>query len=204
MNQWVEQLYQQFTAMLGFEVVAVVLAIAYVVLAARKSIWCWPCAFVSTAIYTVIFWDVNLPFQVALNAYYVLMAVYGFMQWRTQFRSQDSADAAGFVSTRLTAQQHTLILSAILIATVLLAQVVMAYSNSLYVYTDAFVTVSSVITTVMVAHRKIENWLYWMVINTVASWLYWQVDLYLSSLLFVFYVGLSVYGWAQWKKQDAS
>lgn len=183
------------SAMLGLEVVAVVLAIGYVILAARKSIWCWPCAFVSTVLYTVIFWDVNLPFQVALNAYYVVMAVYGFWQWR-------APASDGFVAGTLSVQQHSLIMTGILITTVLLSQVVMAYSNTLHIYTDAFVTVASVVTTVMVAHRKIENWFYWMLINTVASWLYWQVGLYFTSLLFVFYVALSVYGWAQWRKQE--
>ncbi len=195
MPAFIDTLFAQMNAMLGLEVVAVVLAIGYVILAARKSIWCWPCAFVSTVLYTVIFWDVNLPFQVALNAYYVVMAVYGFWQWRTPAND-------GFVAGTLSAKQHSLIMTGILITTVLLSQVVMAYSNTLHIYTDAFVTVASVVTTIMVAHRKIENWFYWMLINTVASWLYWQVGLYLTSLLFMFYVVLSVYGWAQWRKQE--
>ena len=63
------------------EIVAVVLAIAYLVLAIRQSVWCWPCAFVSTGIYIVLFHEVALFMESALNAFYLAMAVYGFWVW---------------------------------------------------------------------------------------------------------------------------
>ena len=65
-----------------WEVPAVVLAILYLVLAARENIWCWGAAFVSTAIYIYVFFDVNLFLESALQIYYLAMAVYGWYQWR--------------------------------------------------------------------------------------------------------------------------
>ena len=66
----------------GWEACAVVLAIAYLLLAAKENIYCWYCALLSTAIYTSLFWDVNLLMESALNIYYMIMAVYGWHQWR--------------------------------------------------------------------------------------------------------------------------
>ena len=68
--------------MSGWEGLAVVLAIAYLLLAMRESILCWVCAFASTAIYTVLFWNVSLVMESALNVYYMAMAVYGWYQWQ--------------------------------------------------------------------------------------------------------------------------
>ena len=66
-----------------WEAGAVSLAIAYLLLATRENIICWYCAFVSTAIYTALFWQVSLLMESALNIYYMGMAVYGWHQWRS-------------------------------------------------------------------------------------------------------------------------
>ena len=60
---------------------AVVFAMAYLLLAVRENVLCWLFAFLSTAIYTVLFWDVSLLMESALNVYYMAMAVYGWHQW---------------------------------------------------------------------------------------------------------------------------
>ena len=81
MEQVLSQLVEQILATTLAEWLAVVLAIAYVLLAARQSAWCWLAALTSTAIYTWLFWQVALPFQSALNLFYMVMAVYGYWQW---------------------------------------------------------------------------------------------------------------------------
>ncbi|MFL2834452.1 MAG: nicotinamide mononucleotide transporter, partial [Alphaproteobacteria bacterium] len=66
---------------LFFEVTAVTFAIAYLFLAMRQSIACWYAAFLSTLIYTIIYWDVALYMESLLNIYYLFMAVYGWINW---------------------------------------------------------------------------------------------------------------------------
>ena len=57
-----------------------ILAIAYLLLILRQSVWGWACALVSTLIYTWLFWNVELVMESALNVYYMAMAVYGWME----------------------------------------------------------------------------------------------------------------------------
>ena len=64
------------------EWLAVVLAFAYLVLAARENIWCWACAFFSTALFIWLFHQGALISESLLNVFYLVMAVYGWHQWR--------------------------------------------------------------------------------------------------------------------------
>jgi len=68
-------------ALAPLEVIAVVAAIAYLVLAIRQNIWCWLGAGISTAIYIYLFFDARLYMESALNLFYFAMAIYGWSVW---------------------------------------------------------------------------------------------------------------------------
>ena len=67
--------------MTALEIIAVITAIGYLLLAIRENIWCWACAGMSTAIYVWLFIDARLYMESALNAFYFAMAVYGWFVW---------------------------------------------------------------------------------------------------------------------------
>ncbi|MGK0293590.1 MAG: nicotinamide mononucleotide transporter, partial [Porticoccaceae bacterium] len=67
-------------------------------------------------------------------------------------------------------------------------------------YLDSFTTWASVLTTVMVARKVLENWLYWIVINSVSIYLYIDRDLDQTAAMFTLYLVLSVLGYVVWKK----
>ena len=71
----------QARALAPLEVIAVVAAIAYLVLAIRQNIWCWLGAGISTAIYVYLFFDAKLYMESALNLFYFAMAIYGWFVW---------------------------------------------------------------------------------------------------------------------------
>ena len=184
------------------EWVAVVLALGYVLLAAKQNSWCWACAFVSTGIYTWLFWQVTLPFQAALNLFYMAMAGYGYYQW-----SKDSTADGQVKPVRSWALWvHCLIVPAMLLLAWALAQVAGSQFISDYLLLDASINLLSVVTTFMVAHKILQNWVYWFFINLASAYLYLQVGYALSACLFLGYVGFSIFGYyqwfSQWKAQD--
>ncbi|MDX2416063.1 MAG: nicotinamide mononucleotide transporter, partial [Xanthomonadales bacterium] len=75
MENWLQTIQTAAQSMSLMEVTAVVFAMAYLLLAVRENVLCWLFAFLSTAIYTVLFWDVSLLMESALNVYYMAMAV---------------------------------------------------------------------------------------------------------------------------------
>ncbi|MGB5487099.1 MAG: nicotinamide mononucleotide transporter family protein, partial [Lysobacterales bacterium] len=95
-------------SMSPWEAVAVIFAIAYLLLAVRENILCWLFALLSTAIYTILFWDVSLLMESALNVYDMAMAVYGWQQWtRGGSNGGDEPHALGIQS--LSVRQHVLV-----------------------------------------------------------------------------------------------
>lgn len=68
-------LLQAAQAMSAWEAIAVALGVTYLLLAVRENLWCWYAAFISTSIFLVLFWNVNLLMESALQVYYLVMAV---------------------------------------------------------------------------------------------------------------------------------
>jgi len=180
-------------AMSGWELTAVLLSLAYLILAVRQNPLCWYAAFASTAIYTVLFWQVALLMESALNIYYLLMAVYGYRCWRAGAAEQESRPISCWRP-----RQHLLALSAIALLTLLSGRLLTDYTGAAMPYLDAFTSWAAVITTWMVARKVLENWLYWLVINAVSVYLFIDRGLLLTAGLFALYEVLAVIGFWQW------
>ncbi|MEM6817266.1 MAG: nicotinamide riboside transporter PnuC [Pseudomonadota bacterium] len=190
----------QLVATSRLEVVAVVLAIAYLTFAIRESIWCWPCALVSTAIYIYLFYDVALLSESALNVFYLLMAIYGWWQWQ----QGTSAQPNRLPISRLAWQWHAgaIVLIALLVA-VTGWQMGERFGAD-FAYLDAATSWTAVWATWLTARKVLENWYYWLVIDTVSIGLYAVKGLALTALLFCIYVVLIFFGIRTWQQSLAS
>lgn len=187
-------IWQSFLALSGWEVIATILGITYVILAAKESIWCWPAALVCTLIYTVLFWEGQLPMQALLNVYYMGMAVYGWQLWRTNNQTNEVL----VISTR-PGRFHIGFIASGVILTVITAYYLEQVIGSKLPYLDAFVTVFSVMNTVLMARKVLESWLYWIVINSAAIALYLQTGFYVTIVMFTVYLVLAIYGYKSWR-----
>ncbi|MDG1164971.1 MAG: nicotinamide riboside transporter PnuC [Porticoccaceae bacterium] len=180
---------------INLETVAVALAVAYLVLAMKESILCWYCAFFSTAIYVWIFGDVSLYMESALNIYYMAMAVYGYYQWQRGGITQE-----GVAICRWSAIQHAQIVSLIVLASFVSGYFLSVSTDAKLPYLDSFTSWASVVTTLMVARKVLENWIYWMVINSVSIFLFIDRELYQTAAMLTLYLALSVIGYFAWRK----
>ncbi|WP_376694834.1 nicotinamide riboside transporter PnuC [Wenzhouxiangella sp. EGI_FJ10305] len=194
-ESWLEQIAERWAAMSGWELAAVVLAVAYLLLAVRQNRLCWIAAFVSTAIFTVLFWNVQLLMQSALNGYYMIMAVYGWWNWR---HGQGSDGALPI--TRWPLSRHALALGVIAACALVSGYLLTRYSQAAWPWLDSFVTWGAVVTTFMVARKVLENWSYWMVINSLAIFLFIDRGMQLTALLHATYLIISVFGWISWHR----
>ena len=180
-------------AMSPAEVVAVVLGIAYLVLAVRESLWCWPAALVSTGLFLLIFWRVGLLMESALQVYYLSMAVYGWWHWRHGGKHSDT-----LAISRWPLQRHAVVIGAVLLMAVASGLLLSRWTDAALPFLDSFTTWGSVVTTWMVARKILENWLYWLVIDSVSIYLYLDRGLLLTAALFCVYLVIVVLGFRQW------
>jgi nicotinamide mononucleotide transporter len=190
----ISTVFNALLAQSGWEWLAASLGILYVVLAAKESIWCWPAALVSTIIYTILFWEGQLPMQAVLNAYYMVMAVYGFILWQKQATTKDNL----YISIR-PLRFHLLFISTGIVLTGLIGLYLSSIPENRLPYLDAAVTVFSVMNTVLMARKVLENWLYWIVINLAAIALYFQTGYYVTIVMFMVYFALAIYGYKSWR-----
>ncbi len=194
MTDIVQNIQNTAHAMSGWEVLAVLLAVTYLLLAMRQNILCWLAAFISTAIYAVLFWEVSLLMESVLNIYYMAMAVYGAYQWNYGSHQGETLTIQSWPL-----QKHIQAICLILIFTTVSGFLLSTKTEAAWPYLDSFTTWASVFTTWMVTKKILENWLYWLVIDAAAIILYVDRGLYLTALLMVLYIFIAIFGWFSWK-----
>ncbi len=194
MIDWLVAALGQLGELAHLEVVAILFAVAYVLLATRQLLWCWPAAMISTTLYVVIYYEVALFSESLLNAYYLLIAVYGWYQWQ---RGGAGGEPLAIQRWRWTTHLQLIVITALFIPLLGL------WTRSLgaaFPFADAATTCFSVLATWLVTRKVLENWLYWVIIDLVGIYLNFARGLYLTSLLFVAYTVLAVYGYWQWTR----
>jgi nicotinamide mononucleotide transporter len=179
------------------EVAGVFFSVLYLVLAIRESLWCWPSAFLSSVLTIVVMFGARLYSEAALNVFYAAMAVYGWYQWRYGGAKSGRRDLP--ISVWPFAM-HAMAIGASVALSAVIGWLMSRYTNAAYPFLDAFVTVSSVVTTYMVARKILENWIYWLVVDSLSMYLYWQRELYEYVGLFALYLVLVVIGLVRWHR----
>ena len=177
-----------------WEILAVVLAITYLVLAIRQNIWCWAAAAISTSLYLFIMYDSKLYMQSLLQLYYLGMAAYGWYHWR-----RPRAEGEELPVTTWPLRYHGFAIGAVLLLVFVSAGLLQRYSDAALPYLDAFTALGAVVATFMVARKVLENWLYWFVIDSVSIGLYLDRELYFTAALFAAYLVLVVIGYRSWR-----
>ena len=183
----------QLRASPPLELIAVVLAIAYLILAIRENIWCWLCAGISTAIYVYLFVDAKLYMESLLNVFYFGMAIYGWSVWHFGRAGDDELPVSVWPLS-----VHAVALLAIAAGSFMSGFLLDRHTDAAFPYIDSMTTWSAIWATFLVARKVLENWWYWLVIDSVSVLIYWARDLQLTSVLFVIYVILVPIGLISW------
>ncbi|MCL1158187.1 nicotinamide riboside transporter PnuC [Shewanella inventionis] len=200
----IQQAINEASVMTFWEAIAVMLALVYLILAMRTNIWCWSAAFISTAIYTVLFWNVSLLMESVLNIYYMGMAVYGYWLWLHVPPAQQTQQhhvSSHLKITSWSLKTHSIVIAVTSLVSVIVGYAMANYTSAAFPYIDAATTCFAVVTTYLVAKKVLENWLYWVVIDVVSIYLYFQKGLMLTSGLFILYVGMALAGYLMWRKK---
>ena len=181
------------------EWVAVLLALIYVILAARNSVWCWPFSFVSSCLFAwQVYYAYGLYFDTALNVFYALMALWGLWSWLNASGTNASSEPLKIRSQRW--QAHLLWIGSGLVLTLLFWVLAKAYTEAQRPFWDALTSIFSVFATVMLIRRKVENWIYLLVMDLIYVVLYWERGSVLFASLFVLYSILALHGYRSWRK----
>jgi nicotinamide mononucleotide transporter len=194
-----ELLTESMRALWPWEAIAVVSLLAYLMLAIRQSILCWLAAIIGTSIYLVLMFRVGLYMESALQVFYIAMAFYGWYHWG---RGSGHGHSLPVVSWPLAF--HVLPLVIVVTLTAFSGYLLSVFSNASLPYTDSFTTWGAIVATWMVARKVLQNWYYWFVIDSVSVFMYASKEMWLTALLYLFYLVLIVVGLRSWQQAEAS
>ena len=187
----------QFFSSLNFnwsiiESLAVFFSLLYVILAAQENIWCWGAALISVSLYTYICYTAKVFPETGLQIFYLIMAIIGYLTWNKKSKEKIK-EWSEF--------KHLIIITLGALFSFIMGFYFFTYTDSVMPIIDSFTTVFSIIATYMVVKKVLGNWLYWIVIDLLSVYMYFHRDLHLTSLLFVAYTTIAVYGYASWCKR---
>ena len=178
-----------------WEWLAVLSSLLYVILISYKHISAWIFAIISSALYIYICFQGQLYLESLLNGFFLLMGIYGWFLCA----SKKTGESDKIIKWRKKA--HFLNIGVSLIFVVVIGFLFDTYTNQANPYTDSFTSIFSLVATFMVTKKVLENWIYWIIIDAVSVYLFASRELYMTSILFLLYTGIAIFGYFKWKKQ---
>lgn len=197
MSELLSKVMADWQLMHSVELAATLLALAYVILALKQSLWCWPAALLSTLLFTQVMWQSALLSDALLQLYYAGMALYGWWRWQQLRLHSDNSGQSPVFEWPL--QRHLLMILLTAGAGLVLGGVMAGYTQADFAYLDAQTTAFSVLATWLVAKKLVSNWLYWVVIDAVSIFVYAQKHLYFLTGLFMLYTIIAIVGYFAWR-----
>ncbi len=184
------------------EIFGTVTGLLYVYLSVKEKAALWIVGFLTSAAYIYVFYKSKFYADMSLQVYYLVISVYGLYYWLYGGnRDIKAGDKPQKVPVRRTPLRLWIILSVVfVILFVAIGFVLQNYTDSPVPWWDSFTTSASIIATWMLARKLIEQWLIWIVVDTVSMGLYVVKGLYPTVLLFFVYTVLAVVGYMQWRK----
>jgi nicotinamide mononucleotide transporter len=182
-----------------------ILNLVSVYLMARKNVVTWPVGIVAVIMFAMLFYQIRLYADFIEQIYYLLTSVYGWCVWL--YGKKNGGERAARWSSLRT-------LLGWLMVTVVGSAGFTYFISNLHIWwpawfpeaasypgLDSFTTVGSFVAMLLMAHKRIECWIYWLVIDVLGVWLYFVKDVPFVGLLYVVFLGLAMMGLVNWLKQ---
>ena len=183
------------------EILGVITGIIYLWLEYRASIYLWIAGIIMPAIYIFVYYNAGLYADFGINIYYLLIALYGWVAWKTGFTlfgGKKPKRKLGISHAPQGAWVKATV--AFVIALLLIAYILINHTDSTVPWSDAFTTALSIVGMWMLARKYIERWGEWCVVDAACSALYVYKGLHFTAALYAVYAIIAIFGYFKWKK----
>ncbi|TDE46984.1 nicotinamide riboside transporter PnuC [Flavobacterium rhamnosiphilum] len=179
------------------EIVAVVFGLLSVWYAKKDNILVFPTGIVSTLIFVYLLWKWTLWGDMMINGYYFVMSIYGWYHWT---RKKD--DTIEFPISKISSSEKRIAII-LFIFTVVFVVLVYQYFDKFttwYAYVDTFITGVFFVGMWLMAKRKVENWIFWIVGDVISIPLYFSKGFTFTSFQYTVFTIVAIFGYLEWKK----
>lgn len=182
------------------EIIGAVFGLLYLYYEYKANLKMWPAGIIMSSFYTFVFIQATFYAFACINIYYILAGIYGWIKW---YKPIDNTLEKKNTDIGLKHAPLRLVIplfATFIIVFAIIVYVLQAYTDSHVIYGDSFVTTISIIAMWMLAQKYVEQWLLLIVINIVSIFLYLYQELYPTSIMYLIYSIVSVFGYIKWRR----
>ena len=179
------------------ELFAVTMNILSVIYAKRNSILVYPTGLIGTGIFVYILYNFSLLGDMIINFYFVLMSIYGWYYWA---QKKDGQTLNNVSRTSIKEYYFILILGITSLLSIYLIYNFYDKWNSWTAYVDTITTAIFFVAMYLMARRKVESWVFWIIGDLITIPLYFYKGLTISSIQYLIFLILAILGYISWKK----
>lgn len=196
-----EFLFAQYSGYATIDIVLELIGILFGLLsvwyAKKNTVWVYPTGMISTAIFVYLLFKWALLGDMIINAYYFVMSVYGWCYWS---KKEEEVIVHPVTSTSKKEVKTAVLLFVASILFVFWVYQAFDKWKDWTAYVDTFTTAIFFVGMGLMARRKIEHWLFWIVGDIISIPLYFFKGLTLTSFQYIIFTLIAIYGYRSWKK----
>ena len=179
------------------ETTAAILGLVGIGLQIKQNHWYWLTSILMVLMYIYVFFTTKFYADMAFQLYYLVVSIYGWYFWiKSKGKQQDEK----LIVNKLNKKQLIISIAITAILFVATYLTLKYFTDSPVPIGDAFTTALSITATLLLAKKYIENWIFWIIVDSVSAGLYLYKGLYPTLILFTVLTFLAVVGYAHWRK----
>jgi nicotinamide mononucleotide transporter len=190
--------YEDYSSLfLSLEIIAVIFGLLSVWFSKQNNLLVYPTGMISTAIFVYLLYQWTLLGDMMINGYYFIMSIYGWYIWT---KKVDATHVTPIAKT--TTKEHK-ISAIIFVSTLIFVYFVYAYFDKWTgwtAYVDTLTTAIFFVGMWLMAKRKLENWIYWILGDIISIPLYFYKGFTFTSFQYLLFTIIAIYGYRAWKR----
>jgi len=181
------------------ELIGTLFGLISVYYASKANILTWSTGIINEVALFILFFQVQLYADMFLQVYFFVVTIFGWYRWK------HNTAIIPVTTGSIRLQLILLVLGTVAAGMIIrnLHQWLPGYFPlpAAYPFADSFVMVGSILATVLLARKQLENWYLWIIVDVVSIVLYLIKGIYFLSLEYIIFLGLASFGLYSWKKQ---
>ena len=195
------------TFQIVLEIIAATFGLLSVYFSTKKNIWVYPTGIISTALYVYILLTFGLLGDMLINVYYTIMSIYGWILWSKNTKDNIHVPVSWTTNKEWKQSVFLFIFSIIFVTAVYYFKPYFEENNNVGFHhldwanwTDIFVTAIFLVGMWLMAKRRIENWIFWIIGDIICVPMMLYKGLGITSVQYLVFTVMAIYGYLNWKK----
>ncbi|RXR34102.1 nicotinamide riboside transporter PnuC [Flavobacterium piscinae] len=182
---------------ISLEIIAVIFGLLSVLYSKKNNVLVFPTGIISTGIFIYLLWKWKLIGDMTINFYYTIMSVYGWYHWTRKKQGKIEFPISWMNQKE---KRWAVLLFVLTITFIIIIYKFFDKFTSWTAYVDTFTTGLFFVGMWLMAKRKIENWIFWIIGDIISIPLYFYKGYTFTGIQYFIFTIIAFYGYIEWKK----